>query len=81
MEVKTFKIFSYCKLKEQEEENYETTEVDDGLEEYSCNCYVPYTANTEETLKKQGYGNDLIANLLIKLGASENEEVLIEMDY
>lgn len=52
-----------------------------SLKEYPPDCFVEYTANSEEELERQGYSNDLIANRLIELGCEEEEKVLIEIDY
>jgi hypothetical protein len=46
-----------------------------------CDCYIEYTAFTKETLVASGYGEDLVANRLIDLGADDNEIVFIHIDY
>lgn len=66
MLVKTYKIFSYCDDFTEEEQKL--------LEEYPCDVFVEYVANSNKTLNS-------IADKLVKLGAEEGEKVLIHIDY
>lgn len=75
MKTITRKVFSLC-------DDFEDEDMYQKLsDERGCDCYIDYTANTEETLREQGYDNDIIANHLIVLGAEDNEQVLIHIDY
>lgn len=68
MEIKTFKVFSYCDDFEGEDD------MQDTLSEYgSSNSYVSYTATKEEC--------NSIGNHLVYLGANHGEEVLIHLDW
>jgi len=73
MKVITRKVFSYC--------NDIPEELQDRFEENACDIYIGYIANSKEWLEKEEYDEDLLANLLIELGAEEGEEVLIHMDW
>lgn len=47
----------------------------------SCDTYIDYTAYTKEWLEENGYDEDLISIRLIELGAENEEEVLIHLDW
>lgn len=47
----------------------------------SCDVYIDYTAYTKEWLEENGYDEDLISIRLIELGAKNEEEVLIHLDW
>lgn len=67
MEIKTFKIFSYCD--DFEDDNMQETLSECG----SSDSYISYTATKEEC--------DSIGNHLVYLGANHGEEVLIHLDW
>lgn len=79
MEVKTIKIFSLCK--DFNPDNGFKDMYEKLSNENACDVYIEYNAYTKETLKKEGYDNDLIANRLVELGAEDKELVFIHMDY
>lgn len=76
--IEKIKIFSLCDdfSQNEHEEMYDSLSAERG-----CDCYITYTANSVEKLEKKGYGDDPIANRLIELGAEEDEEVFIHIDY
>lgn len=78
----TRKTFSFCDLARIEEEKFNNSELENHVlnNGISSDCNIKWTANTEKELKLKGYQNCQVANLLIELGASENEVVLIEID-
>jgi len=74
MKIITRKVFSACN--DFNEEDY------DEICQYSGpNCYIPWTANSKEWFEKSEYDLDSVAIRLFELGAEENEEILIEIDY
>ena len=74
MEVITRKVFSACN--DFNEEDYEII-----TQEVGPNCYIPWIANSKEFFDTSMYSIDLVAIRLFELGAEENEEVLIDIDY
>ena len=67
MEIKTFRVFSYCD--DFDERSQEM------LAEYgSSDIYISWTAYSDGS---EGW----LANKLIELGAEENETVLIHLDW
>ena len=77
MEIKTFKVFSYCTDFEGEDD------IQDKLSEFGeYDTYVRYTAHSKEWLIRHNYSyEDTIENKLIELGAHEGETVLIHLDW
>ena len=77
MEIKTFKVFSYCTDFEGEDD------IQDKLSEFGgYDTYVRYTARSKEWLIQHNYAyEDTIENKLIELGAEDGEEVLIHLDW
>lgn len=72
--LKEIKVFSLC-------EDFSDEQFSSLSEDVSPNCYIEYTAYSEESLREQGFENDTVSNRLIELGCKEGEEVLIEIDY
>lgn len=68
MEIKTFKVFSYC------DDFTEEDDMQGALSDYGVNdSYITYVATKEEC--------DPIGNHLVYLGANHGEEVLIHLDW
>lgn len=79
MKTITKKVFSLCEDFNPDEGFQEM--YDHLSEETSCDVYIDYTAMTKETQEKNGFSCDNIALRLIELGAKDNEQVLIHIDY
>tara|TARA_R110000744_G_scaffold242781_1_gene359841 strand:+ start:3023 stop:3262 length:240 start_codon:yes stop_codon:yes gene_type:complete len=79
MKIITRKVFSLC---EDFNPDKGFQDMYDSLsEEVSSDVYIDCTAMTKETEVKGGYENDPVCNRLIELGAEDEEEVLIHIDY
>lgn len=74
MRIITRKVFSACS--DFNEELYKEI-----TREVGCGCYIPWEANSKEYFDNSKYDIDEIAVRLFELGAEENEEVLIDIDY
>lgn len=74
MRVITRKVFSYC-------DDFDEDLQDILQEGKSYDVYINYTAYTKEWLEENGYDEDLISIRLIELGARNEEEVLIHLDW
>jgi len=74
MKTITRKVFSYCN-------DFTREEQDLFGEENHCDTYIDYTAYTKEWLTVNEYDLDLISIKLIELGCSNEEEVLIHLDW
>ena len=70
----TRKVFSLC----QDFDEKMARQISD---EITCDVYIDWTANTEETLRKEGYDVDPVAVKLVELGAADGEKILIHVDY
>jgi len=71
----TIKVFSYCDDFTEEEKDI-LAEIAQGTD-----CYIDYSAHTEESMLKNGWENDIISNKLIRLGCIDGEDVLIKIDW
>lgn len=74
MITKTYKIFSY---------RNDFTEAEQKLlgEDNNYDSFIEYTAMTLATQFSKSYGEDMIADKLVKLGADDMEMVLIHLDW